>query len=596
MRKVVGDARPEVVYHLAAWSDVGGSWSDPMAVFRVNAEGTLRVLQASAEHGVDRVLLVSSADVYGPVTDDELPLTEASPMRPASPYAASKAAADLLGLQAWLGYQLGVIRVRAFNHHGPGQTDRFVAAAIADRVAHNELTGESTVTVGNLSARRDFTDVRDVVAAYRLLARAGEPGEAYNVCSGIAVPIARDRRTAAGPGGHPDAARDRPGPGSAGRRARAAGRQHQAAGRHRLAAGDPPRRNPGRHARRRPAAGPGRTGPRRRRVTMTKRALITGITGQDGSYLAELLLDRGYEVVGMLRRSSTVNFERIAHLQDRLELAHGDLLDEGSLIGVLREHTARRGVQPGGPVVRADLLQPAGADRRDHGPRRHPHTRRDPDGRSGHPLLPGVVERDVRQGSGGATDRGHAVLPSQPVRRGQGLRPLAHGQLSRVIRTSCIERHTFQPRKSSARARVRHPQDHPRRGSDQGRPGVRTPARQPGSPAATGASPATTSRPCGSCSSRTTRATTSWPRARPTPFVSSASSRSATSGSTTPITWSRTSGSCARPRSTCSSATPAGPGPTLGWKQRIGLGELVAMMVDADLALLGGDLDELHRR
>ncbi|MGH9118696.1 MAG: GDP-mannose 4,6-dehydratase [Acidimicrobiales bacterium] len=189
VRKAVGDARPDVVYHLAAWSDVGGSWSDPMAVFRVNAEGTLRVLQASADHDVDRVVLVSSADVYGPVTDDELPLTEASPMRPASPYAASKAAADLLGLEAWLGHQLGVIRIRAFNHHGPGQTDRFVAAALAERVARNELAAESTVTVGNLTARRDFTDARDVVTAYRLLAERGQPGEAYNVCTGRAVPI-----------------------------------------------------------------------------------------------------------------------------------------------------------------------------------------------------------------------------------------------------------------------------------------------------------------------------------------------------------------------------------------------------------------------
>jgi GDP-4-dehydro-6-deoxy-D-mannose reductase len=189
VRKAIGDARPNVVYHLAAWSDVGGSWSDPMAVFRVNAEGTLRVLQACTEHRVDRVLLVGSADVYGPVTEDELPLTEEAPLRPASPYAASKAAADLLGLQAWLGHELGVIRVRAFNHHGPGQTSRFVAAALAERVARNEAAGDPIVTVGNLSARRDFTDVRDVVVAYRLLAEQGQPGEAYNVCSGSAVSI-----------------------------------------------------------------------------------------------------------------------------------------------------------------------------------------------------------------------------------------------------------------------------------------------------------------------------------------------------------------------------------------------------------------------
>jgi GDP-4-dehydro-6-deoxy-D-mannose reductase len=187
--KTVDEARPDVVYHLAAWSDVGGSWSDPAEVFRVNAEGTLNVLQAAIEHGVGRVMLVCSADVYGAVEERELPVTETAPMRPASPYAVSKAAADLLGLQAWLGHGLPVIRVRAVNHPGPGPTPKLVAAGIADRVAQNERRGHDVVFVGNLAARRDFTDVRDVVVAYRLLAERGEPGEAYNVCSGRAVAI-----------------------------------------------------------------------------------------------------------------------------------------------------------------------------------------------------------------------------------------------------------------------------------------------------------------------------------------------------------------------------------------------------------------------
>ena len=96
---------------------------------------------------------------------------------------------------------------------------------------------------------------------------------------------------------------------------------------------------------------------------MTKRALITGVTGQDGSYLAELLLEEGYEVIGMVRRSSTVNFERIAHIQDRLTLVAGDLLDEVSMINILREHRPAGGLQPGRAVVRADVVEPAGADR-----------------------------------------------------------------------------------------------------------------------------------------------------------------------------------------------------------------------------------------
>ena len=181
--------QPEVIYHLAGWADVGGSWRAPVEAFRVNAEGTLNVLNAAIEVGVRRVLSVSSADVYGKVDTDELPLTEDSPLRPASPYAASKVAADFLGLQAWLGRGLPVLRVRAFNHLGPGQTDAFVAPALASRIARNELHGNDVLTVGNLSARRDFTDVRDVVRAYRLLVESGEPGEVYNVCSGVDLAV-----------------------------------------------------------------------------------------------------------------------------------------------------------------------------------------------------------------------------------------------------------------------------------------------------------------------------------------------------------------------------------------------------------------------
>lgn len=189
VRDLFARVRPEVVYHLAGWADVGGSWQAPVEAFRANAEGTLNVLSAAKECEVARVVAVSSADVYGIVTPEELPLTEDSPLRPASPYAASKVAADYLGLQAWLGRGLPVMRVRAFNHLGPGQTDRFVAPALASRVARAERDGGEVLTVGDLSARRDFTDVRDVVRAYRLLMERGEPGEVYNVCSGADLAV-----------------------------------------------------------------------------------------------------------------------------------------------------------------------------------------------------------------------------------------------------------------------------------------------------------------------------------------------------------------------------------------------------------------------
>ena len=192
------ESRPEVVFHLAGQADVGGSWTSPVETFRVNAEGTLNVLLAAAEHDVDRVLAVASADVYGQVPADELPIGEDRPLRPHSPYGASKAAADLIALQTFLGRGLGVIRARPFNHLGPGQSDRFVASALASRIARNEVEGLDELAVGDLTPRRDFTDVRDVVRAYRLLVQEGEPGEAYNVCSGhdVAVQEIADRLVA----------------------------------------------------------------------------------------------------------------------------------------------------------------------------------------------------------------------------------------------------------------------------------------------------------------------------------------------------------------------------------------------------------------
>jgi GDP-4-dehydro-6-deoxy-D-mannose reductase len=186
----IAGAAPDVVYHLAGWSDVGGSWTEPVEVLRLNAEGTLNVLLGCAEAGVERVIAVSSADIYGVVREDELPLTEHAELRPVTPYAASKVAADFLALQAWLGGGLGVVRARAFNHLGPGQSTKFVAPALADRIARNELDGRDEVPIGNLSPRRDFTDVRDVVRAYRLLAERGAPGEVYNVCSGSMIAVA----------------------------------------------------------------------------------------------------------------------------------------------------------------------------------------------------------------------------------------------------------------------------------------------------------------------------------------------------------------------------------------------------------------------
>ncbi|MEZ5165611.1 MAG: GDP-mannose 4,6-dehydratase [Acidimicrobiales bacterium] len=185
----VADAAPDVIYHLAAQADVGGSWNTPIPTLRVNVEGTVNVLDAAVAAGTERVLAVTSADIYGPVEEAALPLDEDQPVRPVSPYAASKAAADIMCVAAGLAHGLDVVRARSFNHLGPGQTDRFVASALARRIAANERDEGSIVRVGNLEARRDFTDVRDVVRAYRLLVEHGGAGEVYHVCSGRDLPV-----------------------------------------------------------------------------------------------------------------------------------------------------------------------------------------------------------------------------------------------------------------------------------------------------------------------------------------------------------------------------------------------------------------------
>jgi GDP-4-dehydro-6-deoxy-D-mannose reductase len=163
---------------------VGESWEDPSQVLRVNVLGTAEVLAAARTRPQARVLVVSSAEVYGVVTAEQLPLGESTPTAPASPYAASKLAAEAVALQAWRGYRQPVIVVRPFNHIGPGQSPNFFVPALAKRIVEARRSGAGSLRVGTLTTRRDFTDVRDVVAAYRLLIEKGAPGEVYNVCSG----------------------------------------------------------------------------------------------------------------------------------------------------------------------------------------------------------------------------------------------------------------------------------------------------------------------------------------------------------------------------------------------------------------------------
>jgi GDP-4-dehydro-6-deoxy-D-mannose reductase len=195
LRRVMTEVAPDAVYHLAAMTHVGESWENPSQVLRVNVLGTAEILAAarSLESNV-RVLVVSSAEVYGVVTPEQLPLREDTPTKPASPYAASKLAAEAVALQAWRGFGQPVVVVRPFNHIGPGQSPNFFVPALAKRIVEARRSGARSLPVGNLTTRRDFTDVRDVVVAYRLLVERGVSGTVYNVCSGRDVAMSEVAR------------------------------------------------------------------------------------------------------------------------------------------------------------------------------------------------------------------------------------------------------------------------------------------------------------------------------------------------------------------------------------------------------------------
>lgn len=180
----------DVCYHLAALSHVGASWADPELYYRNNVIGTANLVLGLAKlPRRPRLLHVSSSEVYGRVGASDLPINETQRICPVSPYAASKAASEIAALQGWYGYEMPVVVVRPFNHTGPGQTSDYLVPALAARLIEVRASRLASLTVGNVAARRDFMDVRDVVRAYRLLALNGEPGEVYNVCSGRAVSV-----------------------------------------------------------------------------------------------------------------------------------------------------------------------------------------------------------------------------------------------------------------------------------------------------------------------------------------------------------------------------------------------------------------------
>ncbi len=186
MAFVLEQAQPDVLFHLAAQPLVSASRRDPWGTLETNIRMQLNVLEGVAQVKPDcRVLVVGSSEEYGLVGPEDLPIDEDTPLRPMSAYAVSKVAQDLMGLQYHLTHKLYVVRVRPFNHIGPRQSVGFVAPDLASQIAAAELGLQPpAIKVGNLDARRDFSDVRDVVRAYVMLITEGEPGQVYNVGTG----------------------------------------------------------------------------------------------------------------------------------------------------------------------------------------------------------------------------------------------------------------------------------------------------------------------------------------------------------------------------------------------------------------------------
>lgn len=183
-RRAVGSASFDVVYHLAARAHVGRSWEDPAGTLHDNVAMTLNVLEAVRREAAGAtVVAVASGELYGP--PESLPVDEDAPLRPQSPYAVSKASADLLAAFYADAHGLNVIRPRPFNHAGPRQDPAYAIASFARQAAAGLEAGDEPIAIrtGNAATRRDYTDVRDVVRAYRALAERGEPG-VFNVCSG----------------------------------------------------------------------------------------------------------------------------------------------------------------------------------------------------------------------------------------------------------------------------------------------------------------------------------------------------------------------------------------------------------------------------
>ena len=323
------------VIHLAAKSNVPDAIVDPIETYNTNLFGTINLLKALQESEfTGQFLYVSSGDVYGQVDVDMIPITESQIPMPRNPYGASKVAAEFYALQYALRCNFDVMVARAFNHIGPGQSTKFVVPSILSQIVDLTIEGDknsskdSVLTVGNIDVTRDFTAVTDVVDAYFALLERGKSGEIYNVCSGKETSVRQlmemaERQLDVQVKTKIDPSRLRP------------GEQERVSGSYKKLheqTGWVPKVSL-------PEVISDVLKERKdmnvKLISSTHRnALITGVTGQDGAYLAELLLSKGYKVYGLIARRSTDTLWRLRYLgiEDRVNLITGDLGDLASLI------------------------------------------------------------------------------------------------------------------------------------------------------------------------------------------------------------------------------------------------------------------------
>jgi GDP-4-dehydro-6-deoxy-D-mannose reductase len=193
LKELLGEVRPDSIFHLAALPSVHLSWEDPWSTYRVNVLGQVNLMEALRRLELEAsVHIACSSEEYGKVPPEKMPMLEDTPFNPCSHYAVSKVAQEVLGLMYYQAFGWRVMVTRGFNQAGPGQSPDFVISSFARQIAQIEAgLCKPVIMVGNLEAERDFMDVRDTVSAYRMIMEKGAAGAAYNVCSGKALPVSQ---------------------------------------------------------------------------------------------------------------------------------------------------------------------------------------------------------------------------------------------------------------------------------------------------------------------------------------------------------------------------------------------------------------------